>query len=260
MKKPIFLLFALLTCLFLVRWTPAHAQAQEAELRLGLTKVFGYLSLGRSEAQGTLRVEARGPEDLVRVMFFIDGQVMGETTEAPFSLSFNSGSYTLGLHTLSATGYSRDGRELSSNEIQVEFVSSERGWQVGMTIVIPLLVIVFGAMLVGTVLPALLGKGKKMELPLGTPRTYGAAGGAICPRCKRPFPLRFLAVNLSPVHKFDRCPFCGKWAVMRRKSSDGLRAAEAVELQQVAEPAWTHAQSAEDKLRKELENSRFQDL
>lgn len=236
------------------------AQTEEQALRLSLSRVFGYSSLAHNEIQGTMNLTASGPEDLARVVFYLDDNPIGEVSQAPFKLTFSTGNYALGEHTLHATGYTADGRELRSNTIRTTFVSAERGMQVGAQIAVPILALVLGAMLLSVAVPLISRRGKKLELPLGEPRNYGAAGGAICPRCNRPFPLHFFAVNLGPTHKLYTCPFCGKWAAMRRKSLADLRRAEAAELARAGDTGQVNGQSEAEKLRKELDESRFQNL
>ena len=210
--------------------------------------------------QGAFSLRATGPDNLARVIFYIDGQELGEVTQPPFQLQFNTGQYSFGVHTMSAVGYTVDGRELQSNEIKGEFVSASEGTQSAMRIVIPLLLVVFGAVLLSALVPVLLGKGKTSALPLGAPRNYGALGGAICPRCERPYPRHLWALNMV-VGKLDRCPYCGKWAIVRRATPAELRAAEEAELEQAREETGQAPQvSQEERLRKELDDSRYQDI
>jgi hypothetical protein len=70
--------------------------------------------------------------------------------------------------------------------------------------------------------------------------------------------LKALSINISPFHKLERCPYCGKWAAVRRKSLDELRAAEREELKQAA-GTLEFGLSEEEKLRRELENTRYRE-
>jgi hypothetical protein len=189
----------------------------------------------------------------------LDDEVFGEAAQAPFNLRFSTDDYPLGLHTFRAVGFTSAGAELSSNTIDVRFVTASEGWQAAGRIAIPLLVIVVGAMLL-SLIPTLMSGGKLADVPPGAPRKYGLGGGAICPRCGRPFSLRILAFNLGPGIKFDRCPHCGKWALMRSRNMNDLRAAEAAELEQARLSGTAPVPSAEEKLRKDLDDSRFQEL
>ncbi len=252
MKKLTYMIVLILICQALAG--PAAAQT-EPELKLNLSRNFGFSS-GTGKIQGDFSAKASGPDDLARVVFYIDDQVLGEVNQAPFNLRFNTDDYPQGLHTLYARGYTSAGRELRSNEVQAEFVSAEEGWQSAMQIMTPLLLIL-GVVLVASVAVTLIGKRKYEHLPLGAPRNYGAAGGAICPRCQRPYPRNFLSPNML-VGKLERCPFCGKWAIVPAVPLETLRAAEQAELKDAQVEA--REESEEDRLRKDLDASRYQDL
>ena len=58
--------------------------------------------------------------------------------------------------------------------------------------------------------------------------------------------------------KLERCPFCGKWAIVRARPLDELRAAEQAEVEN--SEAEAPVQDAEEHLRQEMDESRFQDL
>lgn len=239
-------------------WTlPTLAQADE-ELTLSFSRDFGYAS-GTGDIQGTFSMKVNGPENLVKVTFFIDGISIYEDTEAPFRVQFNTDNYPLGIHYLNAVGVTTDGHELKSKVYQRNFVSAEQGWKSALTIVAPILLLTLGITLVSVIGPLLMGR-KKRTIPLGAPRQYGIAGGAVCPKCKRPFALPFLAPNLL-VGKLTRCPHCGKVVIATRASASQLRAAEEAELalDESATPQVT-GMTEEEKLRKSLEDSRYQDV
>jgi hypothetical protein len=250
------ILLVLIGLIALPIYDTAWAQEQEA-LTLSLRRDFGYSS-GTGKIQGTFTLKVEGPESLARVVFLIDGQEMGEVTRAPFELKFQTGAYPLGVHTLSATGTTTDGQELQSNEQRREFVPAEEGWQAAGRIAVPIISVVFLVMLFSFVLPLVLGRGKRSQLPLGAPRSYGVLGGAICPKCGRPFAMHIWGFNLVG-GKYDRCPHCGRWSLVHHTSPDALRAAEAAELQQAQPPPGPSA-SAEEAIRKDLDDSRYQDL
>ena len=63
----------------------AFAQTEVDQLSLRLSRDFGYSS-GTGDIQGNFSLRASGPENLVRVGFFMDDQLMGEITEPPFRL------------------------------------------------------------------------------------------------------------------------------------------------------------------------------
>lgn len=240
----------------LVGVTSAEAQAEDG-LILRLARNFGYSS-GGGDIQGNFTVSVSGPEDLTRVIFYIDGEVMAEVTTPPFIYKFSTGNYPDGIHTLSAVGYTASGAELRSNETRRRFLSAEEAGQNTLKFILPLLGVVFGIMLLSYLFPALLGRGKKQTLPLGAPRNYGILGGAICPKCGRPFGMHIWGLNMM-VGKFDRCPYCGKWSIVRRASPQALHEAELAELANANE-IQIPTPSPEEDLKKELEDSRYQDL
>jgi hypothetical protein len=217
--KKFLLSFAWLAAIVLVLTVvPAWGQDQP-DLKLYISRVIGYSSgigSGKYDIQGTFTLKASGPENLSRVVFFMDGQNMGEVTQTPFNLRFNTDSYPLGPHTMQARGYTSDSQELLSNSITANFVTAGEGWQAGMKIAIPMLAIVFGVILVGMVLTLFTSRSQR-KTPLGDPRKYGTSGGTICPNCGRPYAIHFLALHAGG-SKYDRCPFCGKWKLVKSVS------------------------------------------
>ena len=229
------------------------ALAQSEELTLRTSRDFGYGGLN-NDIQGLFSMKVTGPADLVRVVFYIDSDAIGEVTQAPFNFQFNTDNYPLGQHNLSAVGFSSSGQQYSSNIINRNFVSSSEGNKATLQIVIPVLVIVFGAILLSFVVPLITGRRKIINLPLGAERNY-RAGGGICPKCHRPFALPLFSINLG-LSKLARCPYCGKWSVVRNQSIAKLREAEQAEL------AWGKAEvveeTEEEKLRREIDESKYQ--
>jgi len=232
---------------------PAQAQDDQT-LSLRMSRDFGYSS-GTGRIQGTFSMIASGPENLERVQFKIDEQVMGEVSQPPFRLRFSTGNYPFGVHTLVATGVTSDGNILESDPVRVEFVSADEGWQTAGKIVIPIVAIVGGIMLATFLLPLLFRRGKRVQLPAGARRSYGMLGGGICPKCNRPFALHVFGLNLV-VGKLDRCPYCGQWSLVRRASLQELHAAEGAELEAMpGKPELTD--SSEEDYRRQVEESRY---
>ena len=99
----------------------------------------------------------------------------------------------------------------------------------------------------------------KSIVPLGSPRDYGIAGGAVCPKCHRPFHLNFLDLKLGFGTKFAPCEFCGKWSMVQRLSLDELRAAEAAELAEAQPAVPVYEKSETEKLKDLVDESRFTD-
>jgi hypothetical protein len=260
MNKPIIrTVFISITFVFLLALLAMPALAQEGELRLNLRKSFGYSSgfaSGNLKLQGVMTLSASGPADLQRVAFFLDETSLGEAVQEPFRLNFSTDGYSQGKHTLYAVGYTAGGRELTSNQIMAEFVTAEAGWQDAMRIIGPLFALIVIVMVVASVGPLLMDRGKKSRVSLGAERKYGAFGGSICPKCKRPFPLHFYGLNML-THKLDLCPHCRRWSFVRPLPLSELRAAEQAELEMAGEAPRISTTTEEEKLRKELEDSRF---
>ncbi len=256
MKTRFLTLFFLLLGIATITASGASAQ-QGTGLSLNFSRSFGYASGSRIQGQFSLR--ASGPANLQRVVFYIDDQQIGEATQSPFNFSFNTGGFSTEQHNLSAIGYTTDGQELRSNVITAQFITSEQANQSALRIAVPILVVVLGAVILSALIPLLTSSGKTVSLPPGAQRSYGAMGGTICPKCGRPFSIQFWGINML-VGKLSCCPYCGKWSIVRRRSMDDLRAAEQAELDQAAGGAIQSPISEEEKLRKELDNSKYQDL
>jgi len=246
-------LFLMLAFLVLLTWNPVQAQSED-ELQLSMSRDWGYGGMG--EIQGLFSMIVKGPDDLSRVVFMIDNESIGEDTEAPFRIQFTTDDYPPGTRTISASGYTIDGRELTSNQVTVNFVSADKANQMMTRILIPVIGLVVLAILAGTIGPLLMRR-RRSQLPYGQPRKYGIKGGAICPKCNRPFPLPFFGLNLG-VGMLTVCPHCGKWGFMRSRSLSELRSAEVAELEQAQVGAQVLDESEEEKLRKALDDSRYQ--
>jgi hypothetical protein len=230
------------------------AAAQDQSLTLSLSRDFGYGGFN-GDIQGLFTMHVTGPASLVRVDFYIDDTKIGEVDQAPFNLQFKTDPYPVGVHSLYAIGFTTDGRQLRSPSITREFVSASASSKSTLTIVVPILVIVFGAMLLSALFPALTGRSRKKGRP-GTAQSY-RFGGGICPKCGHPVALPALGVHMLG-SKLARCPNCGKLSMLRPVSVDKL---------QVAEEAWLSAaapqvpgMTEDDKVKKELDDSKYQGL
>lgn len=234
---------------------PPSVWAQDPELTLYVRRNYGYG--GGSQIQGSFRMEVTGPENLAAVTFKVDDRVVGAVTQAPWRIDFQTDDYGYGWHDLTAIGQTSDGRALSSNVRRFEFVSASEGWKAAGAIMVPMFSIL-GLVLLAGLLSAFWPNitGRKANVPLGAPRQYGFFGGAICPKCQRPFSRHWWGLNAG-LGKFDRCDHCGKWSLVRAESAARLREAEAAELQ-MAQPAAPLAElSPAEKLKKQLDESRF---
>lgn len=228
--------------------------AQTEELALSMSRDWGYGGFG-GDIQGLFSLKVTGPADLARVVFYIDNTAIGEVTQSPFRVQFNTDNYPNGQRELYAVGYSSGGQEYLSKVINANFVPASEGSKAAMRIVIPVLGVVFGAMLLAAIVPILTGR-KTKNLPPGSPRQY-PLGGAICPKCDRPFAVHFWGLRLG-FARLDRCPYCGKWSLVRYASMDKLHAAEQAEL--AGERAQVPEMAEEGKLKKELDDSKYQGL
>jgi hypothetical protein len=228
--------------------------AQSVELKLSLSRDFGSGGFN-GDIQGTFSLKASGPANLERVQFYLDETLLGEDTEAPFAIQFVTDNYPTGAHVFSATGYTTDGKQITSTTISAVFVSKEEGSAAALKIIVPILVVVFGSMVI-TALSTMINVRKGKKLPAGAPRSY-TFGGGICPKCKRPFGFPLLGLKMI-VGRLMLCPHCGKWSVVKRASMSDLHAAEQAEL--YAEKAQIPEASEKENLRKELDDSKYQNL
>jgi hypothetical protein len=255
--KTKFITSSILTAFCLLAVIFSAAAQAETPLTLNLRRNFGYSS-GAGEVQGNFTLKATPNQAVERVVFYLDGEPMGEATSEPYELRFVTDNHPAGVHSLSAKGFTASGQELESNIIRVNFVTAEASRNT----MFKILGFVFGAlilvMIITWAISSLLGK-KVKPVPLGAQRNYGMLGGSICPRCFRPFPRSLLGANLV-VGRLERCPHCGKWSLVHRASLESLRVAEQAELELAEDAVEVPSLSEEERLRKELDNSRYQDL
>ncbi len=249
------ILLFLLVCAVFLPALSVHAQTETPpQLNLSLRRDWGYGGFG-GQIQGHFTARVLGRDDLVRVTIYLDNQVLVKLDAPPFDWRFVTDDYPLGKHTLVAVGVTSGGEELRSNTLQVEFVSPQQGWNEAGRIILPLLGIIFGGMLLAAGISWLVER-RRGPLPAGARRSYGLLGGTVCPKCGRPFGRHWWALNM-PTGKFDRCPHCGKWSLVRRASRDELAAAEQAE-QAAVSPMPTAGNEAEER-RRALEESRYLD-
>jgi hypothetical protein len=224
----------------------------ENSLQLSLSRDFGF-GLG-SNIQGTFSYRVTGPDNLMRVEFLLDGEIIAEDTTEPFRYQFRTESYPLGDHSLSAKGYTDDGREIQSNVLRRQFVSGGDTNRVVWWLIIPILVLTLGGRLITS---RIANRGQNSE-----PASFhGPFGGTLCPKCGRPFALHLWGLNLV-LGKFDRCPHCGKWSIVRRVHPDILRStaeAFAVSEDETIGTDGTNSSRVEADFHRKLEDSRFND-
>jgi len=231
--------------------------AQSAELNLNFSRDFGYAS-GTGKIQGLFSIKATATVPLLDVEFYIDSKMIGNDNTEPYKIQFSTDDYPLGVHTIYAIGKSIDYKEIRSKDVIVEFVSAKEGNNAALSIIIPILGLVVLVSLLSAVIPAITSR-KKGTLPPNSVRNYGLAGGTICSRCNRPFAMHFLAPNML-MGKLERCPFCGKWGIVRSFPLEKLREAEEAEKRSQMDISNNSVKSNDDQLKKEIDDSKYQNM
>lgn len=220
---------------------------QGDELTLSLSRDWGYGGLN-GRIQGTFSFHVQGPDDLVSVQFYIDDQLVGTDTQPPWRYQFNTDSFALSPHQLYAIGQTAGGEQLTSNVFERTFVAESESWQAGLRIALPL--ILLAVLFVG------LGALISWRRDRGRAKRYGIWGAAVCPNCGRSFGMHWWAPNLLNA-KYDRCPHCGRWSRVRSATRAELEKAESLWLDQPQTADLTPIQTEADKLRKKLDESRY---
>lgn len=252
MKKQKIITVLVAALLASILTVPAFAQAETPELEIKLNRDFGYGGFG-NDIQGTFSIRVSGPDDLAEVQFYLDEILLGSDSEAPFKLQFVTDDYDPGIHKIYAVGTLAGGAQLRSREITADFLSADSAMGKTMNLLGPILGFTVLAIVLGTVIPMLVGK-KGGKVTIGN---YGAAGGAVCPRCTFPFKRYVFSPNLL-VGKLVRCPHCGKVSIQPASSRDALVAAE--ERYYAAQGESSEMEVDPDKsLKNALEDSRFDD-
>lgn len=232
--------------------------AQDDAFRLNVNRSYGYSS--GSQIRGLFKVSLIGTGDIRKTTFSIDRTVLAVVEKEPFEVSFQTRDYPAGWHTLQAVAETSDGVLHQTAERKFEFVSAEVESAAVQRILLPLFGGVFLFILVIIAIQVIIvGKSPTRKIPPGTRRRYGFKGGAVCPRCGRPFSLHWWSFNLV-VKVYDRCDFCGGWSVVKPTRPDVLRKAEDAELEQTedsSESIQLKQDEAEAELRKKIEDSRF---
>jgi hypothetical protein len=261
-RKPIRLLLAVLWVAFSSIWIAGPVMAQsgtpESGYTLNVHRTFGFGN--GSQIRGQFSEDVIGPGTIQSVTFLIDGQPIGQAAQAPFKFDFNTSSYPLGWHDLTATIQTTDGRTFTTPARRLEFASADQESAVMQNILFPILGIVFLIILVTIGFQFfVVGRRPNKTLPLGAERHYGIMGGAICPRCQRPFSIHWYALKIGFGTKLDRCDYCGRQGLFTVVSRDKLAQAEAAELTSAQSGQSMPALDEEAKLKKSLDDSRFSD-
>jgi hypothetical protein len=232
-------------------------QGQQDEYRLNVHRNFGYSS--GSQIRGSFNLDIVGPTGTIKsVTYLADGQIMSQVDTAPFSLSFQTSSYSVGWHDLSAIVETTDGKKITTGSRRYEFATAQQESSTMLSILVPLLggVLLVFVFVIGSQM--LFQKNKPTHsLPLGAPRSYGLTGGGVCPHCHRPFSLHWWSINAGLRTKFDRCDFCSKWSLIRRLSPAELAAAETAELQMIPAGPTIVSKTEDEKMKEMIDNSRY---
>ena len=225
------------------------AQENQQKLQVALVRNFGYGGLGKIQGRFTVKVKDP-PIGLEEVLFYLDNELVYETEKAPFEYKFHTGDFEEGEHTITVTGVLTNGSEIGSDPISKVFISSEQAWGETQSLIVPILLFTAILSLMGIGIPLLWGRTKVFSIG-----RYGAAGGAVCPRCELPFSRSIFSPNLL-VRKLVRCPHCGKISLQARATSSQLREAERRYRNQ--DPVKGLAPEENDFL-SQLDESRFED-
>lgn len=252
MKKIKFILFLVLLLAF---FTGSVQAFQTEEVRLNVRRNFGFSS--GSQIRGTFAMDIIGNVPVQSVTYLIDGKIIAESKSQPFGITFQTTSYSVGWHDLSAEVITSDNRKLTTPVRRFEFVSTEVEGQAVTNILIPLLGVVAVVMIIGVASQVFFIKKKGLDkLPLGAKRSYGILGGVICPKCKRPYSRHWWGLNMV-MGKLDRCDFCGKWSITHRASSQELDAAEIAELKNTQREIPIAGKDEKEKMKEMLDDSKY---
>ncbi len=248
MKKTTHILLLALAVALLAS-SAALAQETQPAIEISLSRDFGYGGFS-GDIQGTFSIHVKGPDTLQEVRFYLDDTLLGSDTSAPFSLQFLTDNFEPGVHDIYAIGVLADGTELRSETITPLFLSNEEAGDMVTNLVVPILLIILVVTIIGVGVPLLFRKGKPG--PIGQ---YSIAGGAVCPRCTFPYSRHVLSPNMV-FGKLERCPHCGKYAIVRAATAFELNAAE--ERLRASQQETSQVQVDEkDTLRRALDESRF---
>lgn len=242
---------SILLALLLLAVLAVPVLAQADEFVLDVQRTFGY-GLG-SNIQGNFRLSITVNSDKVAaVTFLLDEKPLAPAvTQSPFQIDIVTDNYALGWHEFSAEVKTLDGRTVRTPNRRFNFVAPSEA----MGTVLPIIGVVLGITAVGIFLQFTMTKSKK-PAP-GEARSYGFAGGTICPKCGRPFARHAFAPNML-LGKLDRCDNCGKWSIVRAMPIEVLRAAERAELEAVeGERPQVAEKTEEEKMREMLDNSKY---
>lgn len=207
MKKTRFWIGLLLVLALVFVFSEAQAQT-ESPWTLKLTRNFGYGA--GSDIQGNMTLHLGGDlSSVVRVVYYMDDEVMAEVSQEPFRLAFSTGDYQPGVHQMRAEVSSVNGTLTPVGPIVYNFLSAADSAKKAASVLVAIIGISLAAMGVSWFISS-RQKG-------GTATTGGMHGLAVCKQCGKIFPRSFFGMNIV-VGKFEPCPHCGKWQITRRAS------------------------------------------
>ncbi len=241
--KTIFIVLVLL----LVSVASTFAQ-EETAVNLRLSRDWGF-AMGNN-IEGTFSYRVTAPDNVIRVEYLMDDLVIAEGTETPYHYQFNTEDFPEGPHTMQAIGYTADGQALSSNSITRNFLPPSVARQATIWLIGGVLAVIAIGWLI-TYFVGTRGKTKEQKA------VSGAHGTAVCPNCGKPFARHLFAPNFGTT-KYDRCSHCHKWNKVGRASQAEIDAAMEI-LHGTADDTAVAAANPEDHLRKQLDDSRFED-
>jgi len=223
--------------------------------RLHVSRLFGYSS--GDQIKGSFRLSVVGISDIHSVDFIIDGQGMARVDASPYQLDFQTETYSFGVHRLSASITTMDGRNVEVPDRQFEFATAQQEQKSMVGVFASLGSVILLAVALGLGLQFLFTRNKKREfVPLGTARNYGWRGGAICPKCHRPTGLHPFSPHFGLRLIYDFCDNCGKWSTMKIVPDRDLRKAEVEEIRPV-EKIQGVSGTEEEKLKEILDESKY---
>ncbi len=163
-------------------------------LELRLSRDAGTSISGR--IKGRFSASVRDADDVDRVEFYLNGELVYTDSEAPFAWSFRTTDYPPGNHTIRAVGYLVTGG-VDEDSVSTEFVETfGQLWTLYL----------WGTMLfvAGMVIFSLWAVQRERKRPQGKTR---------CPQCGAVFDRRWSPMHRGPAYR-NTCPMCAKsfWA------------------------------------------------
>ncbi len=197
-------------------------------VKLSLRRDWGYGGLG-NDINGSFTAIATVSSDVVKVEFYLNQSLTQTVTGAPFEWKFDTNNYPLGLYVISAKAYDASGASATSS-VTADFVKSPGfpSWVIGVIVAAVAIIVVL--------------------YRVGVFGGSSSLGMTRCPNCGEVFPRKW-----SPIHMLgsllNTCPKCGK-----RFFAGKLRDTE----EKPTKPEEKNV-SEEDKLREDLERSKYEE-